>query len=103
MTIMAQDINGHQIPALGLGTVQKAAYTATAGTVANAVGPQTKAVTVWCSTDAHIAINGDPTATTDDAPLTAKQAWTLKVRPGVDKVSAIQQSAGGTLWVVEHS
>lgn len=102
MTDIAQDRSGRPIPALRLGAVQTAAYTGTAGTISMGVGGTTKVVRVWCSTDAHIAIGQNPTATANSTPVSAKQAEYFKVRRG-DKVSAIQQSSGGTLYVTEMS
>jgi len=101
MTVAAQDDNGNYIPAFGLGTVQTVAYTGTAGAISNAVGSSTRMVRVWCSTDAHILIAASPTADTNDTPVTGKAAEYFKVRGGIDKVSAVQQSAGGDLYVTE--
>lgn len=79
---------------------QSVAYTGTAGTISNAVAAQTYAVLVWCSTDAYVVTGSSPTATTADLPLPANIPVILKIRPG-EKVSAVQISSGGTLYVGE--
>ena len=83
-----------------LDTHQSVAYTGTAGTIANVVGPQTYKVRVLVTTDAYIKIDKSPTATTADVYLPALQAEYFTLTPGM-KVSAIQVSAGGTLHVTE--
>ena len=83
-----------------LGTTQSVAYTGTAGAIANVVGASK--VCIWCSTDAHIAVGSAPVATTSDKPVTAKLDYVIDIEPG-QKVSAIQQSAGGTLYVTPLS
>lgn len=100
MTALAKSSSGHPIHALRPNTVQKVAYTATAGTITNAVGANTTVIRVYCTTDAHIAIGAAPTATANDSPIALKQPEYFRVRKG-DKVSAIQQSAGGDLYVTE--
>lgn len=99
MTQIAKDQAGHLIPVLRAGTVQSAAYTGTAGTT-NGVGGTTAVVRVWCSTDAYVAFGPSASATASHTPVSAKQAEYFAVRAG-DKVSAVQQSAGGTLYVTE--
>lgn len=83
-----------------LGTVQSVAYTGTAGTITNAVGPQTYRVRVVCTTDAFIKIDNSPTATSSDSYIPANSVEYFTISPG-QKVSAIQSSAGGTLYVTE--
>lgn len=81
-------------------TTQKVAYTGTHGVISNPVGSQI--IRVWCSTDAFIKIGASPTADGDSVPVTAKCAeYFLVTNPGVSKVSAVQQAAGGTLHVTE--
>ena len=81
-------------------TTQSVAYTGTAGTITNAVGNYIQVVRVVCTSDAHIAIAVAPTATTSDLPVKADEVEYFSIKPG-QKVSAIQQSAGGTLYVTE--
>ncbi len=81
------------------GTGQSIAYTGTAGTIANAVGPHTHLVVAWATSDAYLCFDGSA-ATTSDAPVPANQMAAYVVTPGT-KVSAIQVSAGGTLYMYE--
>lgn len=83
-----------------LGTHQSVAYTGTAGTIANVIGPQITKIRVATTTDAYIKIDNSPTATTSDPPIFAGQLEYFTVTPG-QKVSAIQVSAGGTLHVTD--
>lgn len=103
MTRQAVDLNGNPFPAFKLGTVQKVAYTGTAGTISNAISEGVKLVEIWCSTDAHIVFGAAPTADTNDTPITGKVARIFEVYPadGTIKVSAVQQGSGGTLYVTE--
>lgn len=100
MTKLARSLGGDPIHALRPKTTQSVAYTATAGTISNAVGSKTTVVRVYCTTDAHIAIGTSPTADTDDMPIAADQPEYFKVNPS-DKVSAVQQASGGNLYVTE--
>lgn len=100
MTTLAHGHSGAPIHALRPNTTQDVAYTATAGTISNAVGTNTTVVRVYVTSDAHIAIGSDPTADTDDMPMLADAPEYFKVNQG-DKVSAVQQSAGGDLYVTE--
>lgn len=84
-----------------LGTVQNASYTATAGTISNKVGTETKTVWVLCTTDCYIALGPSPTATTSDTRLPANVLWCLAVSKNLDKVSALRVTADGTLYVTE--
>lgn len=101
MTILARTASGELIHALRPGTVQKKAYTGTAGVIDDAVGENTTVVRVYCTTDAHILIGSSPTATANHTPIAADSPEYFRVAPGVDKVSAIQQSTGGDLFVTE--
>lgn len=81
-------------------TVQHVTYTATAGTITNAVGAQTYKVRVLVTTDAYIKIGNSPTATTNDTYMTAGLPEYFTITPG-QKVSAVQVASGGTLNVTE--
>jgi hypothetical protein len=83
-----------------LGTHQSAAYTATAGTITNAMGSQTYKVRIVCTTDAFVKVGDAPTATTSDPLFPANSVAYVTITPG-QKVSAVQSSAGGTLHVTE--
>lgn len=101
MSNLARSLDGSPIHALRPNTTQSVAYTGTAGTITNAVGAKTTVVRVVVSTDAYIAVGASPTATANDMPMTADMPEYFRVIPGVDKISAIQASSGGTLTVTE--
>jgi len=84
---------------------QSVAYTGTAGSVTGwNAGPQ--GVLVWCTSDAYIRVGNAVTATTADTPLPANTPVPIYVQQpgdaggtgGAWRVSAIQISAGGTLY-----
>jgi hypothetical protein len=79
---------------------QSVAYTGTAGSVTGwNAGPQ--GVVVWCTSDAYILVGEGVTATTAATPLPANTPVPFTVPQGtggVWRVSAIQISAGGTLY-----
>lgn len=79
---------------------QSVAYTGTAGTISNPVGSQTYVVLIVVTTDAYIQIAKSPTATSSDTLITANTPLMFRIRPG-EKVSAIQLSSGGTMYVSE--
>ena len=77
-----------------------ASYTGTAGsTTAWPAGPQ--GVVIWSSTDAYVLIGEGITATSASFPLPANTPvpFTVPVGSGAPwRVSAIQISAGGTVY-----
>jgi hypothetical protein len=79
---------------------QSVAYTGTAGSVTGwPAGPQ--GVLVWCTSDAYILVGNGVTATSAATPLPANTPVPFTVPEGtggVWRVSAIQISAGGTLY-----
>ena len=79
---------------------QNASYTGTAGSTTGwNAGPQ--GVLVWCTSDAYVRVGEGVTATSADTPLPANTPVPFTVPPGtgaVWRVSAIQISAGGTLY-----
>lgn len=79
---------------------QSTAYTGTAGSVTGwNAGPQ--GVLVWSTSDAYIRVGEGVTATTADTPLPANTPVPFTVPRGTGglwRVSAIQISAGGTLY-----
>ena len=79
---------------------QSVAYTGTAGSVTGwNAGPQ--GVLVWCTTDAYVRVGDGATATSADTPLPAGVPVPIYVPQGgggIWRVSAIQISAGGTLY-----
>ena len=82
------------------------AYTGTAGVTGTwPAGPQ--CVLVWCTSDAYIRVGEGATATTADTPIPANTPVPFNVpQPGSGvmgtgapwRISAIQISAGGTLY-----
>lgn len=84
------------------GTTQNVAFTATAGTIATGVASTTRCVEIYTTTDAFIAIGAAPTATTSSKPHPLGQALVYKIAAG-EKVSAVQITAAGTLYVTELS
>lgn len=79
---------------------QSVAYTGTAGSVTGwNAGPQ--GVLVWSTTDAYVLVGEGVTATSAATPLPAYTPVPITVPPGtgaVWRVSAIQISAGGTMY-----
>ena len=84
---------------------QSVAYTGTAGSVTGwPAGPQ--GVLVWSTSDAYIRVGNGVTATSADTPLPANTPVPIYVQQpgdaggtgGAWRVSAIQISAGGTLY-----
>ncbi len=84
------------------GTTQSKAYTGTAGTIDDPISGGITVIRVWLTTAGYIAIDASPTATTSDIPMPANTPEYFVVPPG-SKVSAIQASSGGTLYVTEMS
>jgi hypothetical protein len=83
-----------------LGTHQSVAYTAAAGTIANAIGSGIHKARVVVTSAAYIKIGKDVTATTSDVYMSADAAEYFTIKPG-EKVSAIRVSGDGTLHVTE--
>ena len=79
---------------------QSVSYTGTAGSVTGwPAGPQ--GVLVWCTTDAYVLVGNGVTATSAATPLPAYTPVPITVPEGtggVWRVSAIQISAGGTMY-----
>lgn len=90
----------NDVPALLPGTTQKIAYTGTAGVISNAV--RAAIVRVTCTTAAYVAFGVSPTATASDMYVAADATEYFHIEPG-HKVSAVQVSAGGTLYVTSMS
>jgi hypothetical protein len=83
-----------------LGKVQKVAYTGTAGTISTAISAGVQTVRIVVTSNAYVAVGVSPTATTSDTYVPANWPEYINVMPG-EKVSAIQDSAGGNLIVTE--
>lgn len=80
------------------GKGQSVAYTGTAGTITNSVSAGVDVVKVNVTSDAYVSVEG--TATTADCLCIAGNDYYFPI-PQLGKVSAIQLSAGGTLYVCE--
>lgn len=80
------------------GTGQKVSYTGTAGTT-TAVGSQTYKVRVTVSSDAWIRVGGTAVVNTDTFMFSGSTEY-FKCHPG-QVVTAVQDSAGGNLTIVE--
>lgn len=81
-------------------TTQTVAYTGTAGAISNAVGANIHRVRITVTTDAFVAFGSAPTATTSDMYVSAGYDHLFTIKPG-QKVSAVQVSTGGNLYVTE--
>jgi hypothetical protein len=97
---MPQALNPCQDAAFG---AQSVAYTGTAGSTTGwSYGP-TK-VLVWATTDCYVKVGNEATATTANTPIPqyTPVEFTIPNPPGAGagtwRVSAIQISAGGTLY-----
>lgn len=81
-------------------TTQVVTVGAASAATTNAVGAETHIVRLVSTTDCHITFAGTPTATTSDWLLPSGVVEYMTIRPG-QKVAAIQNSAGGSLYVTE--
>ena len=80
------------------------AYTGTAGNTA--VFASTAALLIWTTSDAFVKVGDGVTATTSDLPIPAYTPIIMRTPSGVTgalRASAIQISAGGTLYAVPVS
>lgn len=91
--------NGVQALRPSHSTTQTASYTGTHGVISTAVNASI--VRVVCTTAAYVAIGSAPVADSGDMYVAADQPEYFRVIPGSDKVSAVQVSAGGSLYVTE--
>lgn len=101
-TRLMHDAVGHPVQDIfWVARSQKVAYTATAGRIGAALGEGVKAVRVTLSSAGYVALgNSGVTATANDSFLPASTPRLYQVRAATH-VSAIQDSAGGTLYVDE--
>src|SRR5690242_2397770 len=84
------------------GATQSVGFTGTAGTITNPVAQGTRVVRVYTTSDAFIRISADGSAaTTSDMPLPGGTAEYFQITGNIGKVSAVQISASGTLYVTE--
>ena len=67
----------------------------------NAVGDNAQAIQISATASCHVAIGMNPTATATDMLVKASDPpLVIRVTPG-EKIAAIQDTAGGTLNIVE--
>lgn len=102
---MAQPISADNfLQTIKVVSTTKVTYTGTAGntgaiTLGTLASPGDRiTVRVWSDQDCWVAFGTSAVATANDMPMTAKLPEFFDVTPG-DRVSAIQQSTGGTLYV----
>ncbi len=96
MTKQFTDDNGNPIAMFRPQATINVAYTGTKGDTAG-VETGVKVVRIYCTSDAFIRINAAATAAAG-MPVKAEVETYLPINEG-EYVSAIQQSAGGTLYV----
>lgn len=96
--LMPKDGSSDPIPVLRPGTGQNLSFT---GTSAQSAAVSSSVVRVIATTDCRIAIGANPTAGATDLYLPAGAVEYFRTAPDVDKIAAIQVSAGGTLNIVE--
>jgi hypothetical protein len=84
------------------GATQVVAFTGTAAATANGVSTGVNTVRLFSTTLCHIRVGAAPTAVATDIPIPALVEVFMAVTPG-QKISAIQDAAGGSLYVTEVS
>ena len=94
---MPRDQKRVQIQVVRPGLTTDITYTGTHGVLTAVV--TSKVVRVVCSSDAYILFGSAPVATSNAMPVKADQAEYFRAEDGIDKISAIQVSANGTLTV----
>jgi hypothetical protein len=85
-----------------IGAAQNVAYTGTAGTVTNGVTNGVQKVRVLVTTDAFVTMDGSTPSATSGAYVVGLAPEYFTVTSG-QKVSAVQVSSSGTLYVTEIS
>lgn len=91
---LAQQIKGP------IGSSATVAYTGTAGSTST-FNPGPATVMVFCTTQCFVTVGEEVTATSSSIPLPANVVVWLPVPPGTGapwRVSAIQQSSGGSVF-----
>ena len=83
-----------------LGADQAVAYTTSTQSSALGGTNQSFIVRLIATTDCHILIGKNPTATTTNTFLASKQYEYFAVTPG-EKIAVVQDSSGGTLYISE--
>jgi hypothetical protein len=100
MSIQLKDDNGQIMPVVKFAASQGVSYDASVQSTA--VSANATVIRVVATTDCHIQIGVNPTATTSSAFLPAGVVEYIGIKPG-DKVAAIKRSGGsaGQLFVTE--
>ena len=99
---LAKDGGNASIQALGLGAVQKIAFTNTSGESSSSTEGITL-VEVSADQDCHIKVGASPqTATASDKPLWQKQPQFIKIRGGIDVIAVIRDAVNGNLYITEQ-
>jgi hypothetical protein len=98
MTRIAKDKDGQLAQCVGLGAAQVVDYDSS--TQSTAFGLNTRIIRVVATTDCHVAIGSNPTATTSSTFLPIFTIEYFKVAAG-DKIAAIKNASAGKLYVTE--
>lgn len=100
MSVQLKDDNGHIMPVVKFGVSQAVSYDASVQSTA--VSTTASVIRVVATTDCHIVIATNPTATTTSAFLPAGVVEYIGINGG-DKIAAIKRSGGtaGQLFVTE--
>ena len=92
--------NDARVPFPINGGTQKVSFLVTSVAISNAVGDQTRRVSLYATQDCFVRFEKTPTAVTTDFFLPASVQIMLAIRPG-QKVAAIRSTADGILYVSE--
>lgn len=100
MSIQLKDDNGQIMPVVKFAASQNVSYDASVQSTA--VSANATVVRLVATTDCHVQIGTNPTATTTSAFLPAGVVEYVGIKPG-DKVAAIKRSSGtaGVLNITE--
>lgn len=100
MSVQLKDDNGHIMPVVKFGASQAVSYDASVQSTA--VSANVSVIRVVSTTDCHVLIGTNPTATTTSAFLPSGVVEYIGIKGG-EKIAAIKQSGGtaGQLFVTE--
>lgn len=101
MTIQLSDDNGQLMPVVRFGAAQVLAYTGTSAQ-STALSADASVIRIVSTTDCHVLIGDNPTATTTSTFLPAGLVEYVGCKGG-NKVAAIQKSGGtaGSLFITD--
>ena len=100
MTMLPKDNDLNPIQALGVNTEQTPISVGATAAQSAAFGSSTIVIRVVANTDCHIAFGSNPTATANSTFIPKGLPEYFKVNSG-EKLSVIQDSAAGTLYITE--